>query len=104
MAKAFLDLASGYQGLQPAHVATMQIALPSESYSDGQKESAFFDQFLREAGALPGVESVGLADNIPASNIDNSRHLSQFADALRCEKASFPPPTWKASARIFFPL
>jgi predicted permease len=72
MAKAFLQLASVYQGLQPEHVATMQIALPSESYSDGQKVSSFYSQFLLAAGALPGVESVGVADNIPASNVDNS--------------------------------
>jgi putative ABC transport system permease protein len=72
MAKGLINLAAAYQGLQPAHVVTMQISLAQSNHVDDVRIASFYEQFLRSAAALPGVQSVGIADNIPASNIDNS--------------------------------
>lgn len=72
MAKGFVHLVTVYQGLQPDHVATMQVALPQAAYTDDSRVVSFYEQFLRGTAALPGVESVGIADNLPASNVDNS--------------------------------
>jgi predicted permease len=72
MAKGFLHLVTVYQGLQPAHVATLQVALPQATYTDDSRVASFYEQFLGGTAALPGVESVGIADNLPASNVDNS--------------------------------
>jgi predicted permease len=80
MAKGFLKLVTVYQGLQPAHVATLQIALPQASYADDSRIASFYEQFLRDAATLPGVESVGIADNLPASNVDNSTTPFTIAD------------------------
>lgn len=73
MAKGFVHLAIVYQGFQPEGVETMQISLPQTTYGGNDlRITSFYEQFLRSAQALPGVKSVGIADNIPASNVDNS--------------------------------
>jgi len=72
MTKGFLHLVTVYQGLQPAHIATLQVALPQATYTDDSRVVSFYEQFLGGTAALPGVESVGIADNLPASNVDNS--------------------------------
>jgi putative ABC transport system permease protein len=90
MAKGFLRLVTVYQGLQPAHVATLQISLPQASYADDSRIASFYEQFLRDAAALPGVESVGIADNLPASNVDNSTTPFTIADRPALRESEVP--------------
>jgi putative ABC transport system permease protein len=73
MVKGFLHLVTVYQGLQPARVGTAEISLPEKDYSDVTKVAMFYERLIREAANLPAVESVGIADNLPASNVGNDR-------------------------------
>src|SRR5262249_34713800 len=69
--KGFFRLVSGFQGYQPDNVLVLTISLPENRYKDDAKVQAFFDRALSGLAALPGVESVATARNIPASNVDN---------------------------------
>lgn len=81
MIKGFMHLVTVYQGLEISHVATLRIALPDKTYPDDTRIASFYQRFLSSAAALPGVETVGIADNIPASNVDNS--TTQFTIETR---------------------
>jgi predicted permease len=70
-AEGFVRLANVYQGFEPANVLRLEISLPEKSYSDKAKITNFYDQLVRDASALPGVQTTALATNTPASNIDN---------------------------------
>lgn len=71
MIKGFLHLMDVYSGLQPANVITMQVSLPDRSYTDEASINGFEQRMLEGISGLPGVQSVGIASNIPASNVDN---------------------------------
>jgi predicted permease len=101
MTKAFMRLVTVYQGLQPAHVATLQIALPPTSYVDDLKIVSFYEQFLRSAAALPGVESVGIADNLPASNVDNSTTPFTIADRPALRESEVPTADLESTSADF---
>ena len=68
---AFMRLANVYRGFQAANVLRIEISLPEKSYSDDAKTRSFFQQVLAGSAALPGVNSVSLVANSPASNVDN---------------------------------
>jgi putative ABC transport system permease protein len=73
MIKGFLHLVDVYSGLQPANVITMQVSLPDRSYPDDASINAFEQRMLEGISGLPGVQSAGIASNIPASNVDNGQ-------------------------------
>jgi len=52
-------------GFDPHGVLTMSLVLPNNKYSRPIEEIAFFDRVLAKAGALPGVISAGLIDDLP---------------------------------------
>ena len=101
MAKGFMRLMVVYQGLQPAHVGTLRIALPQTSYKDDLKIASFYEQFLRSAAALPGVESVGIADNLPASNVDNSTTPFTIADRPALRESEVPTADLESTSADF---
>ena len=73
MIKGFLHLVDVYSGLQPANVLTMRLSLPEHSYTEGAGVSGFQRRLLDGISTLPGVQSAGIASNIPASNVDNAQ-------------------------------
>jgi predicted permease len=78
MIQGFVHLVGLYQGLDPVGVVRLQVALPKQRYAEKVKAAAFFEQALRSAAALPGVQSAAVADNTPASNVDNDRSPFQI--------------------------
>jgi len=68
--QGFVRLAKVYRGFEPANVK-FEISLPKKDYADGVKIAAFYQQVLRGARALAGVNTVTLITNPPASNVDN---------------------------------
>jgi multidrug transporter EmrE-like cation transporter len=54
-------------GFRAENVLTLRVNLPSAKYGDPIKARAFFDQVLARAGALPGVESIGVVSDLPMS-------------------------------------
>jgi predicted permease len=52
-------------GFQPGHVTTAAYALPQKEYPVQARVDAFNSQVLLRLRQLPGVQSVGLTDNLP---------------------------------------
>ncbi len=53
-------------GFDPHNVLTMRLAVPQTRYATPARISAFFDESLQRIRALPGVESAGAVDDLPA--------------------------------------
>jgi len=69
--QGFVRLAAVYESFQPDSVLKAELNLPENSYSDTTKITAFYQQLLHSAAAMPGVKAAALATNLPASNVDN---------------------------------
>ncbi|HEX4696404.1 MAG TPA: ABC transporter permease [Candidatus Udaeobacter sp.] len=62
---SFLHLRSLDPGFRADHLLTMKVDLPELKYPDGERRAIFFDEVLRRVRALPGVQSVAVAGNLP---------------------------------------
>jgi putative ABC transport system permease protein len=69
--QGFVRLAGVYQGFEPASVLRVEISLPEKSYPKTAKITNFYQQLLRGAASLPGVQHASLITNPPASNVDS---------------------------------
>lgn len=69
--QGFARLASVYQGFEPASVLKMEISLPENAYPENVRILYFYQQLLRGAASLPGVQHASLISNPPASNVDS---------------------------------
>jgi predicted permease len=65
--RSFEKMRSVDLGFRPDHVATASYSLPQKQYSTQASIDAFNDDLVRRLRQIPGVESVALADLIPAS-------------------------------------
>jgi predicted permease len=52
-------------GFEAQSVATMTISVPPNKFPTPASQSSFYDQVLQRVGALPGVQSAGLIDDLP---------------------------------------
>jgi putative ABC transport system permease protein len=57
-------------GFNPESVLTMQLALPSSEYDNRQKKIAFYGKLLERIKAVPGVQSVGMINELPMGGVD----------------------------------
>jgi predicted permease len=73
--QGFVRLAAVYEGFQPDSILKAEVHLPETSYSGAARISAFYQQLLHSAGAMPGVKEAALSTNLPASNVDNDTTL-----------------------------
>lgn len=62
---SFMRLVSVDPGFRTDHLLTMQITLPAYSYPDGGRVNAFYRQVLDRLTGLPGIQSAGLASELP---------------------------------------
>ena len=63
--KSFGNLMGVDLGFQPNHVVAMNIPLPNLSYRDQDRRWQFFQQLEERVRAIPGVRSVGVANQLP---------------------------------------
>jgi putative ABC transport system permease protein len=65
--RSFVNLRQVTGGLstQPRQILTMLISPGNRKYKDDRVGLAFYDEVLRRARALPGVESAAVADSLP---------------------------------------
>jgi predicted permease len=66
--RSFLRLQQVSPGFNPANVLTMQFSLPRSKYAEKPQVAFFFEQLVQRVGALPGVQSVAVGNNLPMSN------------------------------------
>jgi putative ABC transport system permease protein len=65
MLRTVAALASASPGFDPAGVLSLQFSLVGKAYAEDEAVVAFQQRFLEKARALPGVQSVALAGQIP---------------------------------------
>lgn len=63
--ESFWRLLQVNPGLQPEHVLTMRIALPTAKYSAAHPESVFYKEVLNRIDVFPDVRSAGLISILP---------------------------------------
>ena len=68
MIEGFNNIQHANLGIDSGNVATMRVQLLESKYKERFQRTAFFDDAVSKVKALPGVESVGLAGFLPASN------------------------------------
>ncbi len=64
LVRSFLALMEVNLGFDPVHTAAMRID-PSREQSTAEKRNAYFNEALRLAREIPGVEAAGLTDTLP---------------------------------------
>jgi putative ABC transport system permease protein len=57
-------------GFNSDHVLTMQVSLPASEYQDHSRKINFYGQLFERTRSLPGVESVGIINNLPMGGVD----------------------------------
>ena len=62
---SFTRLLATNPGFEPAHVLTMEVALPTEKYAHPQQQIEFFQEVLRRVSALPGVRDAAVSAALP---------------------------------------
>jgi putative ABC transport system permease protein len=65
MVKAFWKLQEVNAGMNPNHLLTMRLSLPSVTYKDGASINGFYGGLAARLNALPGVVSAAIASGLP---------------------------------------
>jgi predicted permease len=65
MARSFQSILDQDLGYAPGHVLTLDLALPASRYAGPEASEELYRQLLSRVAALPGVEAVGAAKEIP---------------------------------------
>ena len=68
--RSFTRLASIPPGFDPQGVLTARVSLPVNFYATQEKQLALFRELQAKLSALPGVDSVGLANTLPLQGFD----------------------------------
>lgn len=74
--KSFARLQEVNPGFSAENVLTAQIALPTARYADAAARRGFWGRLVEQAGAIPGVTSVGLTSNVPFNGMVSSGSYS----------------------------
>ena len=67
MVRSFLNAYSSSIGVTTANLLTMSVALPDAKYSKPADQVTFYQNLTRQLAALPGVDSVATASEIPGT-------------------------------------
>jgi len=67
MVRSMVNSAKAGLGVNTANVLTMRVSLPGAKYSKPEQKVSFFRQLRTRLEALPGVESVALAGELPGN-------------------------------------
>ena len=84
--RSFARMLSVDPGFRPDHLAAAEIYLPRSRYADVTVQRTFFDALKERVAALPGVESVALADGSPPNGYAMTMSLASLvpgADSSR---------------------
>jgi macrolide transport system ATP-binding/permease protein len=79
LGKSFYRLLHVNIGLQPDHVAALEIQAPDSSYAKDEQAIALERQVLGRVANLPGVKSVGISTQLPVSYNGNTTWI-RFLD------------------------
>jgi predicted permease len=71
--RSFSKMSAADLGFRPDHVTTAVYALPRTQYSTQSQVDNFNNKLLQQLRQLPGVQSVGLANNLPTQGNGGSQ-------------------------------
>jgi putative ABC transport system permease protein len=57
-------------GFDPEGALTMQVSLPESEYGGSSRKIAFYRQLLERLKSVPGVEAVGMINNLPMGGVN----------------------------------
>jgi putative ABC transport system permease protein len=86
-------------GFDPSHLLTARLSLLDRKYSKAGQQNAFYTQLLQNVKALPGVEGVGLINELPLK--PESAYKTRFAIEGRVLPAGATFPV--AELRLMYP-
>ena len=89
--KSFTNLSATDPGLDPTRVLTADFVLPRGKYPEPDQQRQFFQRFLPQLVALPGIESSGRRRRCP-SPITTAQIRSGSAGGLTPGRAIIPMP------------
>jgi putative ABC transport system permease protein len=75
LVSSFAHLLAVKPGFNPQHLLTMRIGLNSHQYSKSVERKRFVTELNERLEAEPGVESVGIGDDLPIAGTDSSTSL-----------------------------
>src|SRR3989475_749279 len=75
MIQSFQRLENAPTGFNPDHVLTVRVPLAKYKYSQGTQSANFYREVLQRVKAIPGVKSVGMANNLPFTGFHTSAAL-----------------------------
>jgi putative ABC transport system permease protein len=73
--RSFLGMQSVSPGFATDHLLTMRVTLNGPAYDSIYKRFAFWDRFLTQINARPGVTSAAITNNIPLSGNNNNNFM-----------------------------
>lgn len=100
--QGFVRLASVYQGFEPASILRIEISLPEKTYTENVRIINFYQQLLRGAVSLPGVQHASLITNPPASNVDNETSFFTIEDQAPLKGGETPSADLQIATPDFF--
>jgi predicted permease len=78
LVRSFAQLRDVDPGYDTEGVLTFQLAPESDSLTDGPSYARFHLDFMNRLAAMPGVESVGIVENVPLNEgLDSQRFLTE---------------------------
>ena len=78
--RSFFRLQAVDPGFRIENLLTGMVALPAGEYQDDNRRNEFFRNLQEQVASLPGVESVGLVNQLPILQTANNLHLWNPAD------------------------
>jgi putative ABC transport system permease protein len=86
LVRSFVNLQGVTGGFSspPREILTMLVSAEQPKYADARTSRAYFDEVLRRARSMRGVESASLSDSLPPDRLDN-------ADTFQIEGRALAP-------------
>jgi len=88
MIRSFLKIHMADMGVNTDHILTALLDLPAAKYPSAEQRISFYDRLTTRLAAMPGVESVAMADSAPSQGA--SRRPYELADAPPVALAAHP--------------
>ena len=100
--QGFVRLAGVYKGFEPATALKVEISLPEKAYPETVRITNFYQQLLRGAASLPGVQHASLIANPPASNVDSETTFFNIEERPALKAGEAPSADLQIATPDFF--
>jgi putative ABC transport system permease protein len=74
--RSFLGMQRVKPGFDPSNLLTMRVTMTGPTYDSTYKRLAFWDRFLTQLNAQPGIVSAAITNNIPLGGSNNNNFFS----------------------------